>query len=86
MPLFPRAINHSGLLDPRDRLYAYDVDPTMTKNTRCFLRTVAWQSRVLDKDYLEADGREYDFAIMNPPYVRQEWLDKKGEYQKNKLP
>jgi adenine-specific DNA-methyltransferase len=70
---FPAALrkvsNSNWLLD------AIDVDPSMC---RCVAASGDKRVKVEEGDYLSRPRRIYDAAILNPPYVRQEWLrDKK---------
>ena len=79
---FPRALHRSGLLRTSDHLHVYDIDPAMITTTRSFLQITPWKATIKQEDYLESQGGLYDFAIMNPPYVRQEWLINKAKYQR----
>jgi adenine-specific DNA-methyltransferase len=80
---FPLAILDCGLFRPGDIVTAIDVDPKVlnVKGNSADLDRVGMQSIVADYLDLPLDER-YDYAILNPPYVRQEWLDKKVEYQR----
>jgi len=65
-----------------DQLVLRDIDPRMVKQTAKEVKS--WESGVdlKQSDYLEENGGQYDFVVMNPPYVRQEWIDKKELYRK----
>lgn len=63
-------------------LHALDVDPEMVGATRGWARDHSLKVALSNVDYLErAPGMEYDYAILNPPYVRQEWIAKKHRYR-----
>jgi adenine-specific DNA-methyltransferase len=70
---FFTALAATGRLDPSDRLVGVDIDPEMIEEAR---RTVGVETHLAD--FLRwDDDRRFDAAILNPPYVRQEWLDDK---------
>lgn len=71
---FPLAIARSGLGHRVSTIVALDLDPAMVAATRdASPATVATAA-----NYLEWRPDEpFDAAILNPPYVRQEWLDDK---------
>lgn len=79
---FPQAIASSGLLGQDDQLTVYDIDTKMISQTRPILENVKCRKQSFCQDYLVAEIAErYDMVIMNPPYVRQEWLENKKYYQ-----
>lgn len=79
---FPKAMACSGLLSRNDSLTLFDVDKAMAGKTLDWARECGVHADVKCEDYLEAEtGRLYDVAILNPPYVRQEWIDRKRAYQ-----
>ena len=74
---FPSAIrrlNHIGLA-----ISAIDIDPDMYAISKQAACNDTSRVEVQQCDYLTlpASG-EYDFAILNPPYVRQEWIRHKA--------
>lgn len=61
---------------------AYDLDPAMVDITRTWSKKYHRQASVSELDYLEIPfNTTYDYAILNPPYVRQEWIEKKDHYR-----
>jgi adenine-specific DNA-methyltransferase len=67
------ALLSTGRLRPSDQLVGVDVDPKMIDEAR---RIAGVETHVAD--FLSwNDDRRFDAAILNPPYVRQEWLDDK---------
>lgn len=79
---FPVALLQSGGLHTHDRLTLYDIDRKLIDETRSKLRGVDNHLNVMCEDYLRSQiKRQYDLAILNPPYVRQEWLEKKSLYR-----
>jgi adenine-specific DNA-methyltransferase len=78
---FPISMLATGKLHNDDKLVLRDIDKKMVTKTR---RVFAKAGRSVDLkrcDYLEEEGGPYDLVIMNPPYVRQEWIDKKDHYR-----
>ncbi len=70
---FIHALRATGKLTSEDHLVGVDVDPRMVRATRA-----VHSIEVHLADYLSwLDSRKFDAAIVNPPYVRQEWLDDK---------
>lgn len=71
---FVTALRRSGQLHEHDRIVALDVDPAMVARVPAG-RMV--ETRVAD--FLQCEThRSFDAVVMNPPYVRQEWLDDKS--------
>lgn len=74
---FPSVIR--DICDKAVNIKAYDVDPEM-----CRISKLASDKKydVECADYLlrPIEGN-FDFAIMNPPYVRQEWIGEKSRYR-----
>jgi len=62
---------------------AYDIDGTMAALTTRMIQDQAFVAKVMHRDYLD-HAREgmYTHAVLNPPYVRQEWITRKEEYRK----
>jgi adenine-specific DNA-methyltransferase len=79
---FPLAASRCGLLRPDDTVTAIDVDPEMIHRSEAYAAGQGINLNSLVGDYLDMrmDNR-YDCAVLNPPYIRQEWLDKKSHYQ-----
>ena len=78
---FPRALLKSGLLGPCDHLLTIDLDQDLMTELRDLKSTMKTQMSVVCGDYIEMPlDSTFDYAIMNPPYVRQEWLDQKQRY------
>jgi hypothetical protein len=79
---FPAALAQTGLLTARDEITLYDVDPRMAERAASWSETSPYRCGVFAEDYLAAEcGRVFDLAILNPPYVRQEWIDRKESYR-----
>lgn len=71
---FPAALQ--GQLGPGDRMTAIDIDPKMVNKAHSVVRR---PSTVQLANYLNWRApRQFDAVILNPPYIRQEWLDGKG--------
>ena len=78
---FPQAIIDCGLLKRGDLLTAVDIDADMINGSSLEGLIPDAEIRRINKDYLETQLIAYDYAILNPPYVRQEWLDRKLHYK-----
>ena len=77
---FLMALKKTGLLLPDDDLVAIDVDPSMANEAKT-LQVEHNKTMIINADYLQVPfNSTFDYVIMNPPYVRQEWLDRKSEY------
>lgn len=77
---FPKAIER--LRSINFRMDVLDLDHEMCEIS--VAHAEKWPSRVsvLCTDYLLHDCKEqYDYAILNPPYVRQEWIADKARYR-----
>ena len=60
----------------------FDVDPDMVEQTRAWAAANRHDVSTYCGDYLELWlPNTYDFAILNPPYVRQEWIGNKAHYK-----
>jgi len=79
---FPKQILQAGLYRPGDKLTLVDLDDEMTVSSKRWVAASDCKAKVLKGDYLDLwmDGR-YDYAVLNPPYLRQEWLERKEAYQ-----
>lgn len=63
-------------------VHAYDVDPAMVELTKSDTSDKAFKLKLTCADYLTTESTtRYDFAILNPPYVRQEWIEHKVSYR-----
>lgn len=81
---FPKAVRQAGCNGVS--IKSYDVDPSMVRLAKAWAETSDTLASVQQADYLEIETPElYDFAILNPPYLRQEWINKKSEYLKSFL-
>jgi type I restriction-modification system DNA methylase subunit len=79
---FPVALFESGFMQSSDQLTVYDIDETMISTTEAYLRSHLIRFRSFCADFLETRSEiHYDMAVLNPPYVRQEWIDKKEHYR-----
>lgn len=79
---FPEIAFRSKLLRCADRLTLFDLDSSMIDVCRTRSTSNAASHSIAKRDYLTySSDRQYDVTILNPPYVRQEWIDKKEEYR-----
>jgi adenine-specific DNA-methyltransferase len=80
---FPRAMLSAGLLRPTDRLVLVDVDAAMVSISEANARRHGLKFLARTGDYLTAENLPpADYAILNPPYLRQEWIDPKNLYRR----
>lgn len=64
------------------KIDAFDLDPDMVNATCTWANQHGHEISVSKLDYLSAPlDTKYDYAILNPPYVRQEWIEKKTYYR-----
>ena len=78
---FPAALVRTGKLRAADCVTAIDVDKVMLDHARQTFSTLRCRAEVIRRDYLlVSDLEPHDLAILNPPYIRQEWLDSKARY------
>lgn len=65
--------------------HGFDIDPEMVKHTKRYANGVSIKSKISKNDYLETNLKSFspNAIIMNPPYVRHEWIDleKKAKYK-----
>jgi adenine-specific DNA-methyltransferase len=79
---FPAAVAQTGRLDAQDEITCFDVDSGMVDQVHAWGQTSPCRCHVHQQDYLEAEcGGSFDLAILNPPYIRQEWIDRKEAYR-----
>ena len=78
---FPISMMTTGKLHSNDKLVLRDIDEKMVIKTRQELVRAGISVDLKRCDYLQESGGPYDLIIMNPPYVRQEWIDKKELYR-----
>ncbi len=77
---FPAALVTLGL--SHLSVQAHDIDPAMVAKTREWAKDYFLPIEVVEGDYLEFIPNDYfDFAIINPPYLRQEWIERKEYYR-----
>ena len=76
---------HSHGLKKTDSLYGFDIDSQMIAIAKERAKEFTCNVTFLCEDYLKTSTSSYDYAILNPPYVRQEWLDNKEEYRRRFL-
>jgi len=78
---FLSALKRTGKLTRSDKLVAFDVDEAMVELA---MKVSKFSSRVqiFAEDFLIAPSKQlYDLAILNPPYIRQEWIAEKQLYR-----
>lgn len=79
---FPKEIINNKYFNSVDSLTIIDIDEEMIEKTRNSLDSFQINCEILNEDYLTITlNKKYDFIILNPPYIRQEWIEKKPEYQ-----
>ena len=79
---FPNALMETGDLLSSHELTTVDIDPEMSDMASDWNANSAYLHS-LTADYLLIDlDKQFDLAILNPPYIRQEWIEKKLLYQK----
>jgi hypothetical protein len=65
--------------------HGFDIDPEMVKYTKQYANKLSIKSKISKNDYLEVNLKSFspNAIIMNPPYVRHEWinLEKKAKYK-----
>lgn len=79
---FPQAIASSLSARCKVDVDTIDIDADMVNFTAEWSATSEISLTINHCDYLEVKFSEkYDFAILNPPYVRQEWISHKHHYR-----
>ncbi len=77
---FPSALSRLGIKGVS--IHAYDVDIKMMDLSRKWASDNTSMINFYLEDYLLSKPvREYDYAVLNPPYIRQEWIERKTEYR-----
>jgi adenine-specific DNA-methyltransferase len=78
---FLSALKRTGKLTASDKLVAFDVDAAMVEQAIKVLK-VSSRAQIVAEDFLIAPSKQlYDLAILNPPYIRQEWIAEKQRYR-----
>lgn len=79
---FVRAMDASGLLRRNDLIDAIDIDSRMIAQCKLSTARPGVKVNLIAADYLQLPSEgQYDLAILNPPYTRQEWITTKHEYR-----
>jgi adenine-specific DNA-methyltransferase len=73
---FPSALARNGVPRARDTATALDIDPAMIDAVCRSSSLAAWEPQVADYLWWRPPA-QFDAAILNPPYIRQEWVDDK---------
>ena len=80
---FPRSIIEQNLTTESDEVVMFDVDGEMIELAKSVTKSAPFVRHFVCEDYLDTElDRKFDFAILNPPYIRQEWIEKKDHYRK----
>jgi hypothetical protein len=77
---FCSALSREGLLRRADTFVGLDIDQQMVSAAMQSAVGLQASTEFHVADFLTTEVGEADYVIMNPPYVRQEWLDSKVEY------
>jgi len=78
---FLSALKRTGRLIRSDKLVAFDVDAAMVEQA---MKVAKFSSRaqIFAEDFLTTPTEQrFDLAILNPPYIRQEWITEKHLYR-----
>lgn len=79
---FPEQICKSLRFNPSDKLTLIDLDEEMISSSKKWAAAKKIKARFITDDYLCIPmGGMYDIAVLNPPYIRQEWVDRKESYR-----
>lgn len=80
---FPLALKQIRALTKNDTLFMYDIDKEMLSKAEHALQKTPCKRNFYCKDYLLSNNNhQFDLAILNPPYIRQEWIDNKDQYRR----
>lgn len=72
---FGRAAVEAGVLREGDRLTAFEIDPVMAGALRSWAQATEIEVDLIQQDFLtNHEKRGFDYAVSNPPYLRQEWI------------
>jgi adenine-specific DNA-methyltransferase len=78
---FLSALKRSGKLTRSDKIVAFDVDEAMIEQAVKVSKVLS-RAQIYAEDFLVASSEHlYDLAILNPPYIRQEWIALKQLYR-----
>jgi len=78
---FPQALKEAGVLGRSSHLTMVDIDKGMVKVSETWAEKNNVPYVSYCDDYLKLQFEQsFDCAILNPPYVRQEWIENKLEY------
>jgi hypothetical protein len=79
---FPNQMMQLGVASSRDRMTLVDIDDRMISRSESWIAETNASADLVHGDYLEiAMDNQFDFAALNPPFIRQEWIDKKLFYR-----
>lgn len=79
---FPKALVRKNKNHFKLHLTLLDIDPAMVIATRSWVKQHQERMDVSVCDYLTTrKDKEFDGIILNPPFVRQEWIDQKEYYR-----
>jgi len=79
---FPREMVRHKLITKKDILVAVDLDDQMVAVTKAHLENENMAVTYRNEDYLSLRlDNCFDYAILNPPYIRQEWIENKDLYR-----
>jgi adenine-specific DNA-methyltransferase len=77
---FVDALSNTRRLLAGDSLICIDIDPAMVRRAGAALSHCRAKTECLTADYLKWRApAPFDAAILNPPYIRQEWIDGKAD-------
>ena len=81
---FASAIDN--VLKSKAQITAFDIDEDMCRKSKLLSHNFKLAKTIIrNNDFLNTDvGELFDFALLNPPYVRQEWIKEKNQYR-NKI-
>lgn len=75
------SLNKAKEKNPNDKIIAIDIDKNMVGETYNLKQQIKKDSYLINSDYLQLSlDSMFDYIILNPPYVRHEWIDNIDEY------
>lgn len=78
---FLSALKRTGKLTNSDKVVAFDIDTAMVEQAKKVSKNLS-RAQIIDEDFITAPVKQlYDLAILNPPYIRQEWIAEKQRYR-----